>query len=98
MVVVKKFQASLNTSTQLAICIPCLKKIGINQEYSQELDNLTNNYGAMPTSEQIREMPKFKAISHQRRENDGTQKSNQYQVNNTHGQMIFFIWVFRFKN
>ena len=39
----------------------------------------------MPTSKQIREMPKFKGITHQRRENDGTPKSNQYPLNNPHG-------------
>ena len=52
------------------------------KDYSQEVDNLTKNYGAMPTSE---EMPKFKGITHQRRENVGTPKSNQYQVNTPHG-------------
>ena len=29
-------------------------------------------------------MPKFKGITHQRRENVGTPKSNQYQVNTPH--------------
>ena len=48
------------------------------------MDNLTKNYGYMPTSEHIREMPKFKGITHQRRENDGNSKSNQYQVNIPH--------------
>ena len=63
---------------QLEICIPCLKKIGRKKKpYSQEVENLTKNYGAMPTLEQIREMPKFKGITHQRRENAGTTKSNQ---------------------
>ena len=38
------------------------------KEYSQEVDNLAKNYGTMLTSEQIREMPKFKGITHQRRE------------------------------
>ena len=47
------------------------------KEYTQEVDNLTKNYGAMPTSEHIREMPKFKGISHQRRENAGNSRSNQ---------------------
>ena len=43
-----------------------------------------NDYSAMPTSEQIREMARFKGITHQRTENDGTPKSNQYQVITPH--------------
>ena len=47
------------------------------KEYSKEVDNLTKNYGAMSTSKQIREMSKFKGITHQRKENAGTPESNQ---------------------
>ena len=43
-----------------------------------------NDYSAMPTSEQIQEMAIFKGITHQRRENVGTPKSNQYQVITPH--------------
>ena len=46
---------------------------------------MTKNYSAMPTLAQIQEMPKFKGITHQRRENVGTPKSNHYQVNAPHG-------------
>ena len=45
---------------------------------------MAKNFGDMPTSKHIREMPKFKGISHQRRENAGNSKSNQYQVNTPH--------------
>ena len=55
-----------------------------SKEYSQEVDNFTNNYGVMPTSRQIQEMPKFKGITHQRRENVGTPKINQYYVITPH--------------
>ena len=30
------------------------------KEYSQEVENLTKNYGLMPTSKKIQEMPNFK--------------------------------------
>ena len=38
----------------------------------------------MPTLEQTQEIPKFKGITHQIRENVGTPKSNQYQVITAH--------------
>ena len=49
-------------------------------EYSQEVDNLTKNYGVIPTLERIQEIPNLKGITHQRTENDGTPKSNQYRI------------------
>ena len=48
------------------------------REYSQQLDNLTKNFGIKPTNEQIKEMPKFKGITYQRRDSLGTSKSKQY--------------------
>ena len=45
---------------------------------------MTKNYGTMPTSKHIREIPKFKGINHQRRDNAGNPKSNQYQVITPH--------------
>ena len=47
------------------------------KEYRQEVDNLTENYGDMPTSEHILEIPNFKGITHQRRDNARTSKSDQ---------------------
>ena len=70
------------------------------KEYSQEVDNLTKNYGDMPTLEQIREMSKFKCITLQRRENVGTPKSNHYQVNTPHGPndtLDMGVWFQKFK-
>ena len=54
------------------------------KEYSHEVDKLTKNYCVMPTLQKIREILKFKGITHQRTKNDGTPKSNQYQVNTPH--------------
>ena len=48
------------------------------REYSQQLDNLTKNFGAKPTNEQMKEMPKFKGITFQRRDSLRTSKSKQY--------------------
>ena len=45
------------------------------REYSQQLDNLTKNFGANPKNEQIKEMPKFKSITYQRRDSLSTSKS-----------------------
>ena len=45
------------------------------REYSQQLDNLTKNFGAKPTTEQIKEMPKFKGLTYQRKDSPGTSKS-----------------------
>ena len=50
------------------------------KEYSQQLDNLTKNFGTKPTTKEIKEMPKFKGLTYQRRENLGTAKNNQYKV------------------
>ena len=34
------------------------------REYNQQLDNLTKNFGAKPTIEHIKEMPKFKGLTY----------------------------------
>ena len=51
---------------------------GQAREYSQQLDNLTKNFGTKPSNEQIKEMPKFKGITYQRRDSLSTSKSKQY--------------------
>ena len=48
------------------------------REYSQQLDNLTKKFGAKPTTEHIKEMPKFKGLTYQRKDSPGTSKSNKY--------------------
>ena len=45
---------------------------------------MTKNYGTVPTPKQIQEMPKFKGINHQRRDNVGNPKNNQYKVITPH--------------
>ena len=42
------------------------------------MDSPTKNFGAKPTNEQIKEMPKFKCITYQRRNSPRTSKSKQY--------------------
>ena len=44
------------------------------------MDNLTKNFGAKPTTEQIKEMPKFKGNTYQRRDSLGTSKSKHYPL------------------
>ena len=51
---------------------------GQAREYSQQLDNLTKTFGTKPSNEQIKEMPKFKGITYQRRDSPSTSKSKQY--------------------
>ena len=47
------------------------------REYNQQLYNLTKNFGAKPTTEQIKEMPKFRGLTYQRRDSPRTSKSKQ---------------------
>ena len=46
------------------------------KEYSQKIDNLTKNFGVIPSSNQVQE--KFKGLTCQRRDNVGTSKNQQY--------------------
>ena len=44
------------------------------------MDSLTKNFGAKPTTKQIKEMPKFKGFTYQSRDSLGTSKSKQYPI------------------
>ena len=46
----------------------------------EKLENMAKNFSTKPTTKQIKEMPKFKGLTYQRRENPGTAKNNQYKV------------------